>query len=221
MKTLGIAIWTVLLCGLGLAGKAVADDEDGGISLSGPYLSLGPTYTTSAIEGMVEVIFDDAFAIPLDLDLDDSWGLNARVGYRFTRFFAAEVQYEWIDEFDYHFSSSGVDLGGASTEGHTFTLNGKLIAPIWRIQPYLLLGLGFSVYDFEDSTPFNALGGSGTHVAFAGRAGIGIDFHFTDHISVYSEGSVLATTRDFEEPDTGDYDDYYYLGITVGLQYRF
>lgn len=210
---------TLLGC-LGPVGAALAEDDDG-LFRSGPYFSVGPTFTTGKVDGMVEDIFEDAFAVPIDVDLDDSWGVNARLGYRFAPFFAAEVQYEWVDDFDYDLSSLGVDFGGATVGGHTATVNFKVIAPIWRVQPYALVGAGVAFYDFQDRTPLNLLGGSGSHEAFAGRAGLGIDFHLTDHLVLSTEGSVVGTTRDFEQPDLGDLDDYYYIAVTAGFQYRF
>ena len=188
---------------------------------SGPYVGIAGVYVTDAWEGEAENIIEDAFGVPVDVDLEDSGGLNARLGYRLVSWFAAEIQYEWIDRFDVDLSVLGLPVGHASMNGHTLTANAKFIAPIWRIQPYLLVGVGGSVFDFEDNTVGNLFGGSGTNVSYAGRAGVGIDFHLPESIVLGTEASVLATTSDFGEPHAFDLDDLYYVSVSLGLQYRF
>ena len=38
------------------------------------------------------------------VDVTDTWGLNARVGYRARRWFAFEVQWEWMENFQTTFA---------------------------------------------------------------------------------------------------------------------
>jgi opacity protein-like surface antigen len=210
---------------LSIPALSVAEDSEDGDSSpfrrSGPYVSLAGVYVTDAFEDAFENIIDSAFDVPIGVGLEDSGGLDARLGYRLASWFAAEVQYEWVDRFDVDLSVSGVPVGHASMNGHTLTANAKLIAPIWRIQPFLLIGIGGSVFEFEDHTAGNLFGGSGTNLSFAGRAGIGIDFHLTESIVLNTEGAVLATTSDFGAPDVFDMDDLYYVSVSAGLQYRF
>ena len=84
-----------------------------------------------------------------------------------------------------------------------------------------MAGAGGALYDFEDNTPLNVLGGSGTKTGFAGRAGGGIDFHLLKHLVLNAEAAVVLTTQDFNAPGVGDLDDLYYLSASAGLQIRF
>ena len=38
-------------------------------------------------------------ATPGNVDVSDTWGLNARGGYRFARWFSTELEYEFLDRF--------------------------------------------------------------------------------------------------------------------------
>jgi opacity protein-like surface antigen len=157
----------------------------------------------------------------VNVDVDDSWGAGGRLGYRLGSWFAAEIQYEWIDPFDVDLSAVGLPVGAASLEAQTVTLNGRLIAPSWRTQPYLLIGVGGAFYDFTDHTVGNILGGSDSKTGFAGRTGGGLDVYLTNNLLLNAEAIVLLTTEDFNTPTGGDLDDLYYLSVGVGFRYQF
>ena len=55
----------------------------------------------------------------------------------------------------------------------------------------------------------------------AGRVGLGIDWHLTEHVVLQTEASALITADDFETPDEGAIDDLDDMSIRAGLQYRF
>ena len=178
-----------------LAGPAASNDrgdDESPVGRSGFYIGASGVYASDIFESEVEDVVEDAFGVPVSVDVEESQGINARIGYRFAGgFFATEVQYEWVDDFDIGLSAVGVPVGSARLGGHIVTLNAKLIAPIWRIQPYLMAGAGGALYDFEDNTPLNVLGGSGTKTGFAGRAGGGIDFHLLKHLVLNAEAAVV------------------------------
>ena len=89
-------------------------------------------------------------------------------GYRILPFLATEVEYEWIDEFD-------IKLFGTkafSLEAQSLTANLKWIVPTWRIQPYLLTGVGFTRWKLKDKVGLDI---SETSIDLAGRLGPGFD----------------------------------------------
>jgi opacity protein-like surface antigen len=170
-----------------------------------------------------------------NFDLDESFGANALLGYRIWSWFALELQYEWVDEYDIKGSAeffippSGlIPLSGKlySIEGHTLTANTKWIIPFWRIQPYLLLGGGVAMSDVSKGSladDFTTVLGAdiddGTHLKPAARAGLGLDLYITKHIVVNAQASAVLTT--LKNPDIGDIDDLNYMSFAAGLQYRF
>ncbi len=199
----------------------------------GFYLAGGGTYQYNVFNSRIEDVIQDEVddALPganANFDLDDSAGINALLGYRIWSWFALELQYEWVDEYDITGSTdTPVPASGNlySIEGHTLTANTKWIIPFWRIQPYFLLGGGVAVSEVSNGNladALNALGGDindGKHAKPAARAGLGLDLYLTKHIVVNAQGSVVVTT--LKEPDIGDVDDLNYMAFTAGLQYRF
>lgn len=238
MRTGGL-IAGVLLAGAspGIAGRAEANEADvrDPFDRRGPYVTIGGSYAYNFYDSQIEDFLEDELGEQGSVDVDDSSGIHARVGYRAASWFAAEIEYEWIDRYDV---SVGGELGpGGSAlsgklydiEGQTLTLNTRWILPFWRIQPYLLIGAGYSFFDVNRGPIAPALEAQdddihidgGSRGAFAGRAGLGIDLHLTEHVVLQTEGTALITTENFETPDEGAIDDLYYLSLSAGLQYRF
>jgi opacity protein-like surface antigen len=204
-----------------------ASDDDTSFSDPGFYVGVSGVYTHNFFDAQVDDAISDLFApAKVDASIDDSWGINARVGYRAASWFAVEAQYEYIDAFDVKAKvGAPVSLPNTtffSIEGHAFTGNARLILPIWRVQPYLLFGAGYALYESDvKSFAKPLLGNGGKESGFAGRAGGGIDFYLTEHIVANAEVTALVTTQDFGSPDTGDIDDLYYVSIGGGLRYQF
>jgi opacity protein-like surface antigen len=210
----------------GLAGTAqAAGPDDEGFGHTGFYFGVGGAAGLELFEDSLEDIANDE---GVDLDIEQSWAINARAGYRLASWVALELMYEYLDSFQIDVDS--VDVGGppipvgttlADYSTHTGTLNLKLIVPTWRIQPYLLLGAGGQYFDLEASPLVQGteldFGDSGW--AFAGRPGLGIDVYLTKHILLNAEASgVLSTSSPDTVPDIGD---LFYLSVGGGLQYRF
>ena len=237
------------------AGKTVMMEDDDPFDRPGFYVGLSGVYQRNVLEGPIEDAIDDEiedFGIGggntvnvsnFRLDIEDSGGLNAMVGYRAASFFAAELEYEWVDEYDVEVAGTGtvvsgpltgqsIDVSGKaySIEGHTLTLNTKWIVPFWRIQPYLLVGAGLSVYDTDRGEQADTIElitddeieiDGGTHEALAGRFGVGIDWYITKNVLINTNYNVVVTTRNFETPSGGNVDDLNYMGFSAGMQYRF
>jgi opacity protein-like surface antigen len=155
--------------------------------------------------------------------VEDSAGLNARLGYRALSWLALEAQYEWVAGLDFVATQ---DLGPVADKGdtlarlqsHVVTANLKLLLPIWRIQPYLLAGIGGAFYNLDDKTGF---AGGGDEWAFAGRVGVGGDLYITKNLLAFVEVSGLLSTLDITDPLNNNYSALYYLSTQLGLQYRF
>ena len=154
-------------------------EPDPDFGRTGLYLGLAGTY---AVEG-----FDDS-----PFPVDDSLGLNLRLGYRPLPRLGLELQAEWAEGF--HLKGTGVDV-----ETWTVTANYRAYFTDSRVQPYLLLGVGFMNAE--------ALGFS--TIDFAGRVGGGVDIGVTDRIAVVLEVSYVGAS------------DLDYTSISWGLQYRF
>jgi len=238
--------FVVLAAGLliaSVAGTAMAETKDKSFGQSGPYLGLSGLYQRMILENQIEdylqdELEDDLASAPapftggkVQVKFDDSAGLNALVGYRAASWFAVELEYEWVHDYDVDLGLSTVS-GKANLyniEGHTLTLNTKWSIPIWRIHPYILIGTGVAFSDIDpgsgaaiaefldDSIDIE----DGKQTAWAGRFGAGVDFYLTQHIILNTRGSVLLSTEDFKTPDGGSIDDLNYFGFSAGLQYRF
>ena len=234
---------------LALADEHVAEEDDDPFDRPGFYIGVGGSYQYNVFQDRIEDVIVDALEdlTPppgvvignANIDIDDSGGVNALVGYRVWSFFAIELEYEWVDEYDVKGSVSGTVLGTPasasgtlySIEGHTLTANTKWIIPFWRVQPYLLLGGGIAISDVDRGDAFSdpLLGPilnqagidvtDGTKTNAAGRAGLGLDLYITKNILINAEASAVLTT--LKEPDVGDIDDLNYMSFAAGLQYRF
>jgi opacity protein-like surface antigen len=128
--------------------------------------------------------------------VDNSLGVNARVGYRVIPRLAFEVQAEWVEGF--RLKGTGVDV-----ETWVMTANARAYFTEARIQPYLLVGIGFLT---GDAPGIRATG-------FAVRAGGGVDIGVTDRIAVVLEVTYAGATGKVSGLGHGS--------IVWGLQYRF
>ncbi len=217
------------------ANEQVEPVDDDPFDRPGFYAGISGVYTYNFFDKGIEDFLEDELGEQGSVDIEDSAGLNARIGYRAASWFAAEIQYEWIATYDVEVSGD-VGPGGSTIsgklydiDGHTLTFNTKWIVPFWRIQPYLLVGAGYSFYDVGRgplAAPLEAADDDieiegGKQGAFAGRAGLGLDLYLTNQIVLTTEATAMVTTEDFETPSEGAIDDLYYLSFGAGLQYRF
>ena len=71
------------------AGPVAAQDYD----RSGPYVGVGGAYAARWVPGD----FDDDLGMGATVRVDNTGGVNARLGYRANRWLAGELEYEWLD----------------------------------------------------------------------------------------------------------------------------
>lgn len=148
-------------------------------------------------------------------ELDYTWGLNTRAGLRLLSFLAIEAQYEWMKGFEI---KTPDPLPDVDIMGHTLTGNLKFYIPVWRVEPYLLAGFGFTNYKFEPA------GGSGfSDTFFAGRLGAGADIYITEHWAINAEATALLTASELQGivSNLNNLSSLHYISASVGLMYRF
>lgn len=221
---------SVLLCAtvfatVFLSSHATADDAEDPYDAPGFYVGASGLYTHNFFDAQVSDAIEDEFGGDVDVAIEDSWGVNARLGYRVASWFAIEAQYEYVNEFDVEAKIEGLGIPKQkifTIEGHTLTGNARFIVPVWRVQPYMLVGAGYSLYESDvesEAKPF--IGNGGKQDGFAGRAGGGLDFYLTPHIVLNAEVTGLVTTQDFSKPDAGQIDELWYISAGGGLRYQF
>jgi opacity protein-like surface antigen len=157
----------------------------------GAYVGLGGLY---AVE-----MFDDN--TPTGARTDNSWGFEAHAGYRFHPHAAAELRYEWFNEFD---------LDPGHIDGWAISVNGKGYVLTGRFQPYGLVGLGFM---HGDGSAGNFAGAAHPSNGFMMRFGGGIDVYATENIVIGPEFAYLLPTGSAEDLDM--------LTVSLGASYRF
>lgn len=151
------------------------------------------------------------------LNTQNTWGFDARGGYRFTSWFALEGNVEYMSGF----KTDGT-LGSSEIRTNTVTVAPKFILPFWRVQPYALIGIGaqHSHLDFSSDRPLllDDENTSGWNAAM--RPALGMDFYITEKFVANLELAAVLVAGKFE--DTGmSISDPIYLSVGGGFQYRF
>jgi opacity protein-like surface antigen len=160
---------------------------------TGAYVGLAGTWGVEKFNDMNNV------------NTDDSIGFNARAGYRALSWLSAEVQGEWLANFDIDF---GADHG--NIEMHLIGGNLRLNLPTGLIQPYGLLGGGWMHANLADAevNP-SGLDGDGAFARFGG----GMEFYPWPWLALdFGVSYVLPT---------GDVDNLDFVSLSWGALYRF
>jgi opacity protein-like surface antigen len=208
------------LTALVLCAASAASGETDDYARRGLYAGVGGAYVIEQFD-----LPDATLTLPespifhYDVDGGDSWGAEARVGYRFHPNLAAEGQLQCYDNF-------GIDVAevaDARPKRDFLTLNGlSLMGNVkgypftGRVQPYGLLGLGLLwLHTQPPRTLYDDLqkGFDDHEVEFAGRIGVGIDGYLTRNLLLNVETSYLVPT--------GGLRDFRMVPISLGVQYRF
>jgi opacity protein-like surface antigen len=161
---------------------SVAPGNPADFSRAGAFVGLGFNWQVPGFQGPFQ-----------SEDYGNSLGLNARGGYRFYDWLAAEAIIEYANDFSPRAPGTTAD----SISLLSTTVNGKLILPLERFQPYLEGGLGLLRADTGNSFAGSVnVKATGNNVGFIGRIGAGIDFYLTRHVSVFVDNSWTMSTKD-------------------------
>jgi opacity protein-like surface antigen len=164
------------------------------------------------------------------LDPDNTWGLNAKLGYRFHDLVALQFDYDYIFGFEDNYNGVFVSdtTYGAKQEYEvdvqTFILSLKGYFPIdpYGIKPFVIVGAGAMHADLDVKTKVFGLSGPGTSVTFkdsedqtdwCAKLGGGLDWFLTSNLSLGVEGTYVW--------GFGDLDEIKYINLGVGLTYHF
>jgi outer membrane protein W len=201
---------------LGLLAAAPVSADEGSFMIG-----IGANIANEQFDG---TDFTGAFGNPRSLDVNNSRTWSAQAGYRLNDYFAFELEYERIDEFDLADSESlfGIqaDVDG-SVDGWLASLNARAY-PFERIaglRPYLLVGAGYMELDSDATASVSfrgeSLSSSGSQDEHAAvlQAGLGFDVQVTENWFVELEGSYKFPQRELE--------DFRFFTIGGQLQYRF
>ncbi|HYC57473.1 MAG TPA: porin family protein [Candidatus Binatia bacterium] len=168
----------------GWASTASAQEEQG---RSGPYIGAGGTYAIESI---------DSNALG---DYDNSWGYDIKAGYRFNPYFALEAEWQHFVGFD---GPGEPDLWMIGVNGKGFILPGP-------VQPYVLVGIGYTGSDTPQPTPPD----NKSTEAWGARFGGGVDFYLSRNFVIYAEAGYVLPF--------GELDHLGAIPITLGIQWRF
>lgn len=187
-----------LLVGLLVPAAAIAqdeDDEEASYTREGWYLQASGLFVSEQWASSLS-----------DIGAEDTWGIDFRVGHRFSPWAAGEIELEILGDF---FPDERQDLSAVHA-----AVNTKIYPAgerLERIQPFAIVGLGIvsTVVEHRDRT--TDLRQSNADWGF--RGGAGIDFYYTENVALSAEGAYVWTVGDVEDID--------HVSVSLGILYRF
>jgi len=211
MKKLFVAVAMVLIF---LSSNLYAQDN------TGFYIGIGGNYALENFD--VSDVNDALSPLGLHVDVDNSPGFNAKVGYHFNKLFSAEFVYDYFSDFSWSDTTTvaGIPLKiDAEMEIMTFMIAGKLSPDVGSevVRPFITAGAGMmkGKLDLKGSAPSIGFSESesDSESDFCGKLGVGVDFYATKNISVGTEVSYVM--------GFGDMDNIKYTNFNVGVSYHF
>lgn len=220
----GIGATTTMVCGAVALALAEGDDGDSEskrkeYARRGWLVGGALAYAVETYESGLQSSLRDDSGSDVNLSLRNSFGFKGRGGYRCHRYVSAELQVEWFDKFEGKIFLDGLgQVGTVDVEPIAITVNARAYLPIRndRIQPFALFGAGLVTVRTKVRDPAG-LGvvarTSDRDTEFAIRAGGGVDFYATPNIVLTFETDYLQAFYAL--------DDFDYVSIGLGVQYRF
>jgi opacity protein-like surface antigen len=192
-RAAALLLLLLLLALPAVVARAEEGAEEDPYSEPGIYGAFGGTFAWQLFE-------DDLDTPALPVTVNNSMGVEIRLGYRAHPYVAGEVAIDVLDGFN---GEVGTQNTSIDLLAGTFNLKGYL--PAGRLQPYLAAGLGYMSVDSGNE----ALTDDGTDLV--ARFGSGLDVYVTDNFSVYAGWHYLLPF--------GDIQDFDLLAIHFGIQY--
>jgi len=179
-----------LLCATPVLAEATSEEVPINYARPGFYVGVAGNYTIQNFDAPVDVA--------------NSLGASARVGYRWHPVIATELVVDYLDDFDLK------DTG--RLDGVTAAAAAKLYSGVFtgRVQPYVTGGLGIAHFNSKSRNGSN-FDKDGTE--FLARIGVGLDVYVTEAIALNVE-AVYSRAR-------GSLDGLDFVPILWGAQYRF
>jgi opacity protein-like surface antigen len=139
-----------------------------------------------------------------DSDFDNTWGINAKAGYRFHEYIMFEFNFDYLNNFE-------------SDRVYTWMLALKGYAPVYsdNVMFFAVVGGGVLLADIDTKLrgPTISESDSDDEVDGCAKIGFGIDYFPIQNLSAGIEGNY---TLGF-----GDVDDVRYFNFTLGVAYHF
>ncbi len=182
----------------------------------GPYIGIGGSY---AIQNFDTDELDVLRYYGFNPEFDNTWGINAKVGYKFNPVVSLEVAFEYLPGFNYsetsRWSSPPISID-ADLDVLTVVLAGKFYPVPGYVRPYFTAGLG--VMNASMDSTVSAAGyfpesAKEDETDACGKIGFGIDFFINPNLSFNVEG---AYTVGFS-----DLDNIRYFTVSAGLGFHF
>jgi len=172
------------------------------------YVGIGGSY---AFENF-DIDEDD-----VDLDFDDTWGLNIKAGYRFSEQLALEFNFDYLYEFEADDTEriSGIPV---PVEAELQIITYMIVGKFWpwpspgAVKPFFDVGIGLMDADLDVEVVEIDVG-SESETDFCAKLGGGVDFFLDQNVSIGAEGSYVW--------GFGDLDEIEYFNLTFGIAYHF
>jgi len=196
-KTL-LALTVILLVCFFAAGSAPAQEwKNIYVGISGIYVfkNLDTDHTKEKFSG------------PVDINFDNSWGVQGRIGYVVNKYLSVEALVEYVAPFK-------AETGANKDELDVFngTLNAKVTWPLHeKFIPYAVLGLG--VMNAYEKIQYGGKESKTSNWGFSGRIGAGADYYITPSVSFNIEGAYNSGMRAV--------DHIRYTTLGFGVAYHF
>lgn len=221
-KLLVFAVLVTVLCfstasyGMGAAGESFH------------YIGLGGSY---AFEAFDDDDLEDSMQ-PVDVDFDNTWGVNLKYGYHFTDYFSLEGNFDYLANFET--DESGM-FGPFVLDGEgeldiwTLMLSGKVSKP-GNVSPFLVVGAGYMKARLDAKVSVPVLDESYSDHDYdahgCAKIGAGVDYFPTNNVSVGIEWSYVFGLSHFKFNMGGISSDDAEIKIrhsafTLGVAYHF
>jgi opacity protein-like surface antigen len=213
--TTRIALSVFLAFALVLPASSALADEEFDWNILGWYIQMNGFAALNNFEDDLRDITNG------NIKGNDGSGLNVRGGYQILTWLAVEGMYEYGTTLDASVPTpAGRVKDGFTLDTHNIIGSVKLSLPFWRIQPYIIAGVGAQRSKF-DSQIINPWVADQNAWNFVGRPGVGIDFVVLEHWTVNFEAAGMLGLTNYKSRLGGELDRLFYTTIGGGVKYRF